>query len=120
MLRFLAAFALIATPAIAGALPTKVGHCTKTKIKSIGPRLEGADFSSGVYVKFVNGGYQVSYDPVRAIIRSKPRDRVRMCLVSIPEGCPPGDERGKIYRTKNLRAGKSWELPDAQHFCGGA
>ena len=24
-----------------------------------------------------------------------------MCLVSIPEDCPPGDDRGRIYTTTN-------------------
>jgi hypothetical protein len=45
---------------------------------------------------------------------------VRMCLVSLPQDCPKGDERGKIYRTRNLRTKKSWKLPDAEHSCGGA
>jgi hypothetical protein len=41
-------------------LPTAVGACSTTAIKSIATRLEGAP-NSGSAVNFVNG-YQVSYD----------------------------------------------------------
>lgn len=103
------------------AMPTKVGACTETSIEQIGGRLEGDDsFETGTTVIFANGGSQVSYDKEPVIIRSRLGDPVRVCLVSIPKGCPPGDDRGKFYRTTNLRTGKSWELPDSQHECGGA
>ena len=39
---------------------------------------------------------------------------------SVPENCPPGDDRGKIYKATNLRTNESWEAPDSQHSCGGA
>jgi uncharacterized protein len=102
-------------------MPQTVGDCTKSSIQAIGGRLEGDDtFESGTSVEFSNGGYQISYDKEQAIIRSKIGDIVRICLVSLPKDCPPGDDRGKIYDTTNLRTGKSWELPDSQHMCGGA
>jgi hypothetical protein len=41
-------------------------------------------------------------------------------LVSIPRHCPKGDNRGRVYRTTNLRTHKSWKLPDSEHMCGGA
>ncbi len=47
-------------------------------------------------------------------------DPVEMCLVSIPRDCPVGDDRGREYRTTNLRTRKSWRLPDSEHSCGGA
>ena len=31
-----------------------------------------------------------------------------------------GDERGRVYSGTNLRTRGSWQLPDAQHMCGGA
>ena len=43
-----------------------------------------------------------------------------LSLTTIPENCPPGDERGKEYQTTNRRTGGSWNLPDSQHSCGGA
>lgn len=102
-------------------MPTVVGTCSESTINLIGGRLEGDDtFETGTSVGFANGGGQVSYDKEEAIVRSRLGDPVRICLVSIPKGCPPGDDRGKVYKTTNLRTGKSWELSDSQHECGGA
>ena len=64
--------------------------------------------------------HQVSYDEVPDIARSRPGDPIRLCLVSIPKHCPPGDDRGRFYKATNLRTGKSWTLPDSEHMCGGA
>jgi hypothetical protein len=123
---FIALFAIaFAQSAHSQPLPTHVGACSKTKIKSVETRLvDGSTHKpipdSGSAVRFVNGGYQVSYDTVPAIEHSKKGDAVRMCLVSIPKNCPKGDDRGRVYKTTNLRTHKSWSLPDAQHMCGGA
>jgi len=114
-----------AAPAQAGGLPERIGQCVKTRIKSVETRLvDGATNKpipdSGSAVSFANGGYQVSYDTAPAIVHSKDGDRVRMCLVSIPQHCPTGDARGRVYHTTNLRTHKSWTLRDAEHMCGGA
>jgi uncharacterized protein len=108
------------------ALPKQVGECVVTSIAKIGDRF-GAPIGAtarenqmGSAVGYANGGYQVSYDWVAALAHSRVGDRVRMCLVSIPQDCPPGDDRGRYYKTTNLRNRESWELPDAQHMCGGA
>lgn len=102
-------------------LPTIIGQCSRTTIDDIGGRLmSDSNFSSGTSVSFSNGGYQVSYESESAIISSHVGDPVTMCLESIPENCPPGDERGKIYKTTNDRTGLSWTLADSQHGCGGA
>jgi len=108
---------------VAGALPTEIGQCVNTRIAEITSRFQAditADPDDGSAVNFENGGHQVSYDKVQAIIDSKVGDPVLMCLVSIPQDCPPGDDRGRIYTTTNLRTSESWTLPDSQHFCGGA
>jgi hypothetical protein len=109
----------------AGGLPTRVGACVATRVKTVETRLEDgithqpvAD--SGSAIEFANGGYQVSYDTLPAITRSRPGDAIRLCLRSIPSGCPRGDDRGREYRATNLRTGQSWELPDSEHMCGGA
>ena len=107
------------TPAIAQGLPKQVGKCSITRIKSVSTRLDGAP-GSGSAIQFMNGGYQVSYDQVAAVDRSRRGDLVRMCLVSTPKDCPPGDDRGRVYKTTNLRTRRSWRLPDAEHMCGGA
>lgn len=112
-------------PSAAQQLPSRVGECAITAIARIGTRLEDATThrpikNSGSSVSFANGAYQVSYDTEPQIVRSKPRDRVKLCLVKIPKNCPPGDNRGRIYKTTNLRTGGSWTLPDSEHSCGGA
>ena len=100
-------------------LPTRVGQCVATRIKAIANRLENTP-GSGSLVVMTNGGAQVSYDQIPAIDRSRPGDPVSMCLAALPQGCPKDDERGRIYRTTNLRTGASWRLPDSEHGCGGA
>lgn len=112
-------------PAAAGPLPTRIGQCTRTAIARIGQRLEDGSTGrpipgSGSAVNFVNGGYQVSYDEVPQINHSRRGDPVRMCLVAVPKHCPPGDNRGRVYKTINLRTRGSWTLSDSEHMCGGA
>lgn len=120
-----AAILLQTSIASADSLPTKIGQCTNTTIKDIGTRLEDNTTrqpipGSGSAVDFANGGHQVSYDTIAAVTQSRAGDPVRMCLVSIPRGCPPGDDRGRMYKTTNLRTRGVWTLPDAEHQCGGA
>ena len=113
-------------PAAGGELPQRVGDCVVTAIAGIADRFGkplaplNGDFDPGTAVRFENGGSQVSYDREATIERSQVGDRVRMCLVKVPVNCPPGDDRGKVYTTTNLRTGEAWSLPDSQHECGGA
>lgn len=104
--------------------PARIGQCVDTTILNVGTRLESGNGQpvpgSGSAVELANGVYGVSYQSVRAVDRSRRGDRVRTCLTSIPRACPPGDDRGRTYRTTNLRTGQSWTLPDSQHSCGGA
>ncbi len=99
-------------------LPTEIGACSGTTITEIGYRLSEPD--TGSAISYANGGVQISYDTIAEIHRSKIGDAVTLCLVSVPEDCPPDDDRGKVYRATNLRTGESWEAPDSQHSCGGA
>lgn len=106
------------------AIPTRVGTCAFTRITGIHQRLVGENGreipDSGSSVELANGVYGVSYEQVAAVQASRVGDRVITCLVSIPRGCPPGDNRGRLYTTTNLRTEESWTLPDSQHRCGGA
>jgi hypothetical protein len=113
-----AVLAVRGEPARAEELPTEIGACSETTIEDIGYRLGDPD--SGSAISYANGGGQVSYDTIPEIHRSRVGDPVQLCLVSIPEDCPPGDDRGKVYSATNLRTGESWEAPDSQHSCGGA
>jgi hypothetical protein len=103
----------------------QLGQCTQTKIARLEQRLmDGITHrfiaNSGSAVAFANGLYQVSYDQEAPITRSRLGDPVQICLVELPKGCPPGDNRGKRYKTTNLRTKESWTLIDSEHICGGA
>lgn len=106
----------------------RIGQCERTTIDTIGPRLGAPDarrryqrpVASGTSVAFMNGVYQVSYDFVAAVARARIGDPARVCLVSIPSHCPPGDDRGRWYAVTDLRTGARWKMPDAEHQCGGA
>lgn len=105
--------------------PARVGTCAATRISAVGQRLEdGATHrampGSGSAVEFANGLYQVSYDEVASVNESRRGDPVFICLVRLPVRCPPGDSRGRLYTTTNLRTEQSWTLADSQHGCGGA
>jgi hypothetical protein len=102
-----------------------VGTCAFTHVRRVETRLEDASTHraiahSGSAVVFANGLHQVSYDQIRAVDRSRAGDPVYVCLMKLPRNCPPGDRRGKIYTTTNLRTQESWTLPDSEHQCGGA
>lgn len=107
------------TEVAATAAPANVGECVDTTITETGPRLEGVP-DSGSAVVYANGLSQVSYDVVAGVSHSQTGDAVHLCLVSIPENCPPGDDRGRVYTATNTRTGESWTAPDSQHMCGGA
>ncbi|HEY0311713.1 MAG TPA: lysozyme inhibitor LprI family protein [Allosphingosinicella sp.] len=100
----------------------RVGQCETTRIQSIGPRLQRTegDPPSGTSVTLTDGVSVVSYDRIAAIISSHVGDPALVCLMSVPQGCPPGDARGRVYRVTNLRTRRQWQLPDAEHECGGA
>jgi hypothetical protein len=119
------AIAAFAAPAFAAGLPTHVGQCVRTTVRSVETRLVDGSTNqpvagSGSAISFANGGYQVSYDQLSSVDSSRAGDPVEMCLVSVPRDCPPGDDRGREYRTTNLRTQRSWRLPDSEHSCGGA
>jgi hypothetical protein len=109
----------VAFAATANPLPTKIGQCASTTIKDVGTRLEGVA-DSGDAVSYANGGYQVSYTTIKGLKGARTGDAVKLCLMTIPDGCPPGDDRGKVYRATDLRTHASWEASDSEHMCGGA
>jgi hypothetical protein len=107
-------------------LPSTVGQCADTTITMITDRF-GADLTpskkgseKGTFVRFSNSGVQVSLVKESAIVRSQVFDKVNMCLVEIPKDCQPGDNRGRVYKTTNLRTKESWSLPNDVKSCSGA
>jgi hypothetical protein len=128
---FIVALMLAAQPGeaqrrrVAGPPAMRVGTCVRTTIAHVTQRLEDGVThrvipDSGSAVEFANGLYQVSYDQVPALNQSRRGDPVFVCLMSLPDHCPPGDVRGKLYTATNLRTEESWTLPDSEHGCGGA
>src|SRR5581483_11934391 len=117
----LAGAALMAAAGQAGAdtLPIRPGQCEMTRVKDVTTRLEGVA-DSGSAIEYTNTGYQVSYDQIPGIDHSRPGDPIKLCLISIPQNCPPGDNRGRQYKATNLRTHESWQAADAEHMCGGA
>ena len=122
---FLVSVFLGPVTAIAQGVPTSELTCVKTSIGRLEHRLQNGmngPFvpTSGSAVRFANGLYQVSYEELEAVRRSRNGDPVFMCLISIPQDCPPGDNRGRMYTTTNLRTLGSWTMSDSEHKCGGA
>ncbi|MGH7159585.1 MAG: hypothetical protein ACREFS_05840, partial [Acetobacteraceae bacterium] len=100
---------LASVPAAAGPLPSIPGSCAQSAITWLGQRLTDGEngppiAGSGSAVGFANGGYQVSYDEIPAINEARRNDPVVICLVRLPKNCPPGDARGRVYATIDLRS----------------
>jgi len=112
--------------AMPAALPRKPGTCSLSRIRAVGSRLGdgtglvGNDPGSGSMVVEANGAQEVFYDQIPAADRSRSGDPALVCLIELPQDCPPGDDRGKVYGVANLRSLGAWSGPDAEHLCGGA
>lgn len=102
----------IPVPESAKAVPTSVGQCVDTLVKQVE--------ESGNGILYANGIPGSAYDGVPGVAESKVGDSIHLCLVSVPKDCPAGDDRGKVYKATNKRTGKSWQMPDSRHSCGGA
>lgn len=116
---------VIVSPANSAPPPTQINQCANTFIQRIGTRLMDGSTGesitgSGTTAILTNGVYLVSYDEVPQLRVAQAGDKVKLCLLHIPENCPPGDNRGKVYSLLNYRTGGSVNLPDSQHMCGGA
>jgi len=101
-----------------------VGQCVLTNVRRVESRLEDGEgheiAGSGSAVEFADGHYNVDYDQLPGMDRSRPGDRVRLCVIKLPTHCPKGDTRGIIYRAHNQRTGLNWVAHDSEHICGGA
>ena len=107
------------TAPMSGRRPRVIGACSLTTLKRKTNRFEGEP-DSGSAAEFANGGYQVSYDTVPELERSRNGDPVIYCLAFIPRDCPPHDARGRGNVAANLRTLEAWNLSESEHSCGGA
>jgi hypothetical protein len=97
-------------------MPERMGQCVLTKVTSI----DTEDDIIWKEIHFENGGVEVSdFDATSPAFLSKVGDPIKVCLASLPHDCPPGDARGRIYLTTNLRTGGKWSFSDTIHMCGG-
>lgn len=113
----------------AEALPQRLGQCTLTTIADLGYKLETTDGQGNVQtvldpsrdeVRYTDGLAQFSMTKLPGIKGARKGDRVKLCLTEIPDECPPGDDRGKVYKAWDLRTKKNWEAMNSEHDCGGA
>lgn len=105
--------------------PTQIRQCADTFIQRLGTRFtdgftETPTPGSGTIVNLTNGVYLVSYDVIEQLRVARVGDKVKLCLLSIPENCPPRDNRGRSYSLLNYRTSGYVEMLDSQHMCGGA
>ncbi len=103
-------------------LPKTVGACGRTFFVVISDRFGGdpkAPDAAGTATLLGNGSYLVTYGSDATLIASRPGDPVLECLVSIPEDCPLGDERGREYDVTNLRTPTTPACPTPS-ICAGA
>jgi len=116
----------------------KVGACAETTITKIADRFDeplsptpfkpgekrdkdgGPLMDQGTYVQYQNGAEQIHAEWNAGVAHSKLGDPVRLCMVWKPKKCPPGDDRGRIYKATNLRTKKTWQMSESWHSCGGA
>ncbi|MGJ5208437.1 hypothetical protein [Bradyrhizobium sp. HKCCYLR20261] len=116
----------------------RVGACAETTITKIADRSDGplspTPFKSGetldkdgepmmdqgTYVQYQNGAEQIDAAWNVGVAHSKIGDPVRLCTVFKPKKCPPGDDRGRIYKAINLRTNETWQMSESWHSCGGA
>lgn len=98
------------------AVQEPIGSCALTRVAHVGPRAG----DSGSVIEYENGLWQVDYNIISGIHRSRRGDHVLLCLTELPVGCPPGDDRGRTYKGTNLRTLESWSALDSEHSCGGA
>lgn len=94
-----------------------VGQCVTSSVYRVTSRLVNSP-RSGTDITFTNGIGLVSYDIIPAAQNSQRNDPVRICLISIPPNCPPGDDRGRLYTVTNLRSNRNFTMHDAQRLCG--
>jgi hypothetical protein len=72
-------------------------------------------------IDFENGAHLFVYEALQGVRNSRVGDRVQLCLIATAKDCPPGDERGRVYKGTNLRTGESWMGPDTLlRNCSGA
>lgn len=71
--------------------------CVETTVTTVGSRLTDGDDKpipeTGSYVAFASGWGLVAYSTPKVLELERPGDKVQVCLIAVPKGCPKGDDR---------------------------
>jgi hypothetical protein len=106
----------------------RVGTCYQTTVARTGgrfhwnerPPLRTDPHDDELVVEYADGHVMLDWEFNFRVSQWRRGDRVRLCVVSLPRNCPPGDFRGVEYRARNARTGEVWRSGDSAHVCGGA
>lgn len=125
--------AIASSPSVAAPPPGSVGQCADSFVQSKRFRMVPSpgdpdyrrtsdDFGKEVFVKLTNGIGIYSGEGDDFILSSNfaAGHRVKVCLESLPQNCPPGDSRGKGYSFYDYLTGARIVGVDSWHLCGGA
>ena len=121
-IRFTLLYLLLTARVLAAPPPTRINDCSNTFIQEITTRFDDDPDAEAVVV-LTNGVvlfFYVKIDEVPALKTALPGDKVKLCLTQVPDDCPPGDERGKIYSVLNYRTQQYFKAMNSWHYCGGA
>jgi hypothetical protein len=119
--------AICETVIVKQVFPTDEECVAGTSDSGIAPRPQDGDLhgcsgaGSGGITSYTNAkGQAGAYAYVPTMENSRPGDKVRLCLVSVYVGCPPGVDRGQTFTAYNFRTHGKWHKPNGNHVCGGA
>lgn len=120
-------------PSFAATPPRVVGTCSDSFVQSKRFRMvpspgdgdyvrNNDDFGKEVFIKLTNGIgiYSGEGDEFALSNNFAAGHKIKACLESLPQNCPPGDSRGKGYSFYDYITGARVTGVDAWHMCGGA
>lgn len=95
-----------------------IGTCYETSIHDVDLG-SGTAVRRGVGIVYTNGRTMLQFGDVIAK-RWLKGDHVKMCVVSVPQNCPPDSDHssaGVVYQVRNLRTGDKWKAADSDKSC---
>ena len=103
-------------------MPTTVGQCVTTTIKSAetysSPQASGV-MSFIEYTAIDPSSYSVHQSSgvaISGIANSREGDSVQLCVKAFAKGCPATYSSGALLTAKNLRTNETWEAATISHF----
>jgi hypothetical protein len=128
-----ALFVVSSSPSFAATPPKAVGSCSDSFVQSKRFRMVPSpgdpdyqrtsdDFGKEVIIGLTNGIGIFSGDGDDFILSNNfaSGHKIKVCLESLPQNCPPGDNRGKKYSFYDYMTGARVVGYDSWHLCGGA